>query len=241
MQNEARKTIRLSLFSENERNYLKGKKTMGRVIKSQFHHNLDKRFEALLKDLELIHKTPHLKAWKRLHADNYHMYFQTVNYFSNLFSSVEKGYVSALRRISSGKNKKYWLDHAPLKDKRIDERVFDPNFLFRHVRSGLNDNDKRLFLKAFDVPGILPTKKEEAITLKEIKKRLSGESKTRSDTILINSITKDTFSDSRNYKIWSIIEKHKKRNYKALNKKLSQYDSKIIQYVVSPYLHPEIG
>lgn len=241
--NQAQKTSRLALFSENDRIYLKGNKSLDTVRKSQFHHNLDLRFDALLKDLELIKKSKRLKSWKSLRAFKYNIYFNTVNYFSDLFIDIEKGYQLALRHVSKGKgkNKKYfyWLDSSPLKDSKIDERIFNSEFLFRHVRTGLTNNDKKLLLKAVDNQGILPLKKGDAISLNEIKKRLSGESKVRTNVKQITKVTKDTYKDSRNYEIYKIIEKHRRRSIKALNKKLTKYDSKIIQYLVNPSFYGE--
>ena len=240
---QAQKSSRLALFSENECAYLKGKKPLNTVRKSQFHHDLDLRFDALLKDLELIKKSKYLKAWKSLRAFKYNIYFKEANYFLNLFMDIEKGYQLALRRISSGKGKhkkhRYWLDLSPLKDKKIDERIFNSEFLFRHIREGLSDKDKKLLLRATDNQGILPLKKKDAISLDEIKKRLSGESKVRINVVRIKTVTKDTFKDPRNYEINKIIEKHKKRNEKALNKKLAKYDSKIMCYLLSPSFHGE--
>jgi hypothetical protein len=239
----AQKTSRIALFTENERDYLHGKKSMSTVMKSQFHHNLDIRFNALLKDLELIHKTEILNGWKSTRAYRYTIYFKSMNYFLNLFSNIEQGYQSTLRHIQSGKGKnkkhRYWLDHSPLKDNKIDERIFNKDFLFRHIRSGLTDNDKKLLLAATNNQGILSTKMEGAITIEEIKKRLSGESKVRTNITQIKNVTKETFKDLRNFEIYSIIEKHEKRSIKSLNKKLSKFDSKIIQYFVNPYFHAE--
>lgn len=182
---QAQKTSRLALFSENERDYLKGKKTMGIVRKSQFHHILDQRFVALLKDLDLLGRSSKLKPWRSLRAWKYNYHLEATNYFNTLFSDVQRGYQSAIRRVSTGKgkNKKhgYWLDNSPMKDTKIDERIFNSDFLFRHVKIELTENDKKIFLQAVENGGILGFKKEDAINMIEIKRRLSGESKIRTN------------------------------------------------------------
>lgn len=242
---QAQKTSRLALFSENERDYLKGKKTMDIVRKSQFHHILDKRFDALLKDLDLLGRSDKLKSWRSLRVWKYNYHLKATNYFNTLFSDIQRGYQSAIRRVSTGKgkNKKslYWLDNSPINDTKIDERIFNPNFLFRHVKIGLTENDKKIFLNAVEHGGILGFKKEDAINMTEIKRRLSGESKIRTNEKKIPIITDETFSDSRNFAINKIVNKHVKHNFKVLNTKLKNYDSKVIQYFVNPYYHPESG
>lgn len=182
---QAQKTSRLALFSENERDYLKGKKTMDIVRKSQFHHILDQRFDALLKDLDLLGHSDKLKSWRSLRAWKYNYHLEATNYFNTLFSDIQRGYQSAIRRVSTGKgkNKKslYWLDNNPINDTKIDERIFNSNFLFRHVKIELTENDKKIFLQAVENGGILGFKKEDAINMIEIKRRLSGESKIRTN------------------------------------------------------------
>jgi len=240
---QAQKSSRLALFSENERAYLNGKKFFDTVGKSQFHHNLDLRFDALLKDLDLLRRSKKLRSWRSLRARYYDHYFRMANYFVGMFIDVSQAYQSAIRHFYRGKekNKKsyYWLDQSSLKDKKIDERVFSSKHLFRHIKKELSEKDKNTLLRSYQNQGILPLKKEDATPLQEIKKRLSGESKVRTNVKQITKVTKDTYKDSRNYEIYKIIEKHRRRSIKALNKKLTKYDSKIIQYLVNPFFHGE--
>jgi len=242
---QAQKTSRLALFSENDRAYLQGKRSYDTIRKSQFHHDLDQRFNALLKDLELIHKTEYLKAWKSTRAFRYNIYFHETNYFATLFSNVERGYQSVLRQVSSGKGKKrkhrYWIDHSPLKDNKIDERIFNKDFLFRHIKIEITEEDKKLLLLAVDTQGILPSKEDEAITIEEIKKRLTGESKIRTNEEQIKVVTKETFKDLRDWEIYSTVEKHVKHNRKALDKKLKKYGKKTMKYLVVPFYHGEVS
>lgn len=243
------KTPRLALFSENEREYLHGRADFDTVRKSQFYHNLDLRFYALLRDLELLGHSAKLKSWRSFRASNYKSRIKKSNYFEDLFSDIEHGYESAIHRISKnkGKNKKiiYWIDHSPIerarrtKPTKIDERVFNKDWLFRHIKKKLTDSEEKLFLRAYNHGNILPFKKEDAISIDEIKKRLSGESQSRANNIPIKNITEKTFKDPRNLEIISIIEKHRKRSIKALNKKLSKFDSKIMRYLVNPHFHGE--
>lgn len=232
---QVQKTKRLALFSENERDYLKGKKTMDIVRKSQFHHILDQRFDALLKDLDLLGRSDKLKSWRSLRAWKYNYDLKATNYFNTLFSDIQRGYQSAIRRVSigKGKNKKslYWLDNSPINDTKIDERIFNSNFLFRHVKIGLTENDKKIFLQAVEHGGILGFKKEDAINITEIKRRLSGESKTRTN---IKQITRDEFyeqSDPRNREIDKIVDRYTKK----LNKKLAELDSRVIRVFIPNY------
>jgi len=240
---QALKTSRMALFTKNELEYLKGKQKFDTVRKSQFHHNLDLRFDELLKDLELLGRSEKLKSWRSLRKSKYRRNIKESDYFRYLFSDIQPGYQAAIRRISKnkGKNKKsiYWIDHSPTKDTRIDERVFKKDFLFRHIKIELTSEDRDLFLRAYNHGNILPFKKEYAISIDEIKKRLSGESQSSVNNIPIKNITKKTFKDPRNLEIISIIEKHRKRSIKALNKKLSKFDSKIMRYLVNPRLHGE--
>jgi hypothetical protein len=235
MNKQARKTKRLALFSENEKKYLKGKTTFDTVRKSQFHHNLDQRFDALLDDLELLRRSKNLKAWRSLRTGRYSPYFTDPNHFQSLFSDFDYGYPEALRRVSKGKGKHkkslFWLDRSPVSDK-IDERIFDSNYLFRHVKKWLTDIDKELFLKAYRNQDILPINKDKAISIEEIKNQLSGKSKIRTNVVQIPNPTVDDFDDSDEFEVYKLIQKHKKRHVKMLNKKLEKYEFKVMKYDV---------
>jgi hypothetical protein len=236
--NKARKSSRLALFSETDRLYLKGKISKDRVGKSQFHSNLDKRFEALLEDLALLTKSSNLKSWRKTRAWKYHAEFHEANYFFYLFSDFDYGYSSLVRRISKGRGKSkkqlYWLDRRPMNNQRINERIFNKNYLFRAPRLNLTTQDKELFLKAYHNQGILPDKKEDAITLDEIKKRLSGKSKVRTNEKEISTL-RDNFQDERNYQIAKVLERYRKK----IDKVLAKYDSSIKKWDVHPDYHPE--
>lgn len=235
-----RKTARLALFSENERRYLKGKQEYSNVMKSKFHKDLDHRFNALIEDLEMMQSSSKLQLWKIHRSFKYDQYFRRMNYFSNLFPHAEVFYVNALRQIKIKKGVyKYWQDNTPLDDIRIDKRSFEPGFFFRHCRNLLNDpNDekaatRKTLLEAFHHQGILPTKKEDAITFEEIKNRLAGKSKIRSN---IKQITRDEFykqSDPRNREIDKIVDVYTKK----LNKKLAELDSRVTRVIFSPNYH----
>jgi hypothetical protein len=233
---QVQKSKRLALFSEYEQNYLKNKIHFDSVQKSKLHHHLDLRFDSLLKDLDLLRRSKNLSYWRSLRSWKYRHYFDKVNYFSNLFSDVRQGYSSALRRVVVGKSKKsfYWLDHSPLKISKIDPRIFNSNYLFRHIRVRLTDSDKTLFLQAFHNGGVLPIMKEDAITINEIKKRISGESKIRTNEKQI-TLSKDTFKDPRNYEIAKTIFKYEKK----INTVLDKYDSKLTRWNVDASFHPE--
>lgn len=226
----SKKTSRIALLSDTERKYLKNENSVfseepeiNKVIKSRFYRELDNRFEQLFKDLEVIQRSKKLRIWKS-YKIRFNMYLQNVNYFQNLFSDVFTLYVNGIRRkrISNGKYK-YWQDNSPLNDSRIDERAINSEHLFRRIKN-LDESSKQILLKAFKIQGILPTTKEDAITLKEIQDRLSGKSKIRSNvkTVSYEEVIKD---NPRNKEIIKIQRKY----WRILNKKLIPYDSKVIQ------------
>ncbi|HUT06293.1 MAG TPA: hypothetical protein VMW74_06360 [Nitrosopumilaceae archaeon] len=228
---QVQRSSRLALFSENERRYLRGKRPLSYVMKSQLHHNLDQRFDALMEDLNLLNKSPQLKPWRSLRSWKYRTEFTEVNYFSNLFSDVEYGYQSAIRRITKGKGKHkkslYWLDRSPTKIQKIDERIFNSSYLFRHIKIKLTEHDKKLFLDAYHNQSIFPDNKKDAITIDEIKKRLTGVSKIRTNEEKVK-ISKDTFQDPRDYAIFKVRERY----IKKINKILKKFDSQITQFRV---------
>ena len=242
MSQQARKSKRVALFSENDKLFLKGRKSFDRKQKHEFFKNLDQRFDELLKNLELMKRSKSLNSWKAFRVWRYHAWFGQ-DMIRQAFDNTQRIYVESIKHFPKGKGRKkqyfYWLDRGPLNYNRIDDRAFDSEFLFRHIRTGLTDTDKKLFLRAVDTQGILPVKKSDAISLDEIKKRLSGESIVRTNVRQVPTVTQDTFKDKRNYDINKIIEKHKKRNEKTLNKKLAKYDSKIMRYLVCPSFHGE--
>jgi len=233
------KTPRLALFSENERLYLKNKNDFDKVMRSKFYKDLDLRFKALIEDLELLQRSSKLNVWKEFRSYRYDRYFRQFNYFSNLFPHAKIFYVNALRQIRVKKEiYRYWIDNAPLNDARIDERSFNPDHFFRHCRNLLNDpNDekittRKILLDAFHNQGILPTKKKDAITFKEIKERLSGKSKERSNIEKNIDLKKLLHEDRESHIRIKGLEKLIQRKFKLLRDDAKRkYDANLqLQY-----------
>jgi hypothetical protein len=238
IQKQSQKTRRLALFSENERDYLNGKYNKSSVRRSQFYHDLEIRFDELLKDLELIRNSEKLKTWKFLRRRKYHNYFLTSHYFVNIFSDWKIAYPDQLHKIKKKKKILYWLKRVSY-DGRIDDRLLNSDYLFRRIRTEISENDKKSLLQAYEKQNVLPLSKEDAVTLEEIKKRLNGESKIKTNITVIENAKENTFKDIRNQKIYKIVTMHEKRSLKSLNKKLALYDSHVTRYFVDPYYHAE--
>ena len=245
MQKQARKSKRVCLFSENEKKFLKGKKSYDRKMKHEFFKNLDLRFDELLKDLALMNKSKSINSWKAFRRWRFSAWFNQ-DMIRQAFDNTQRIYVERMKSVTKGKGKSkrhfFWLDEKPLSDNKIDDRAFNSKFLFRGMRNLDNvwfETSGKILLKAYHNQGILPNKKDDRITLDEIKKRLTGKSKIRTNIKQIRNINKDIFKDSRNFEIKNIIDKHIKRSFKLLNKKLKKYDSEIKRYLVDPSYHPE--
>ena len=186
-----------------------------------------------------MHSSSKLQLWKKIRSFKYDQYFKQINYFSDLFPHAEVCYVNALRQIKIKKVYKYWQDNTPLNDIRINEKSFHSDYFFRHCTSLGNDQDdeklsiKKILLEAYHHQGILPTEKKEAVTFKEIRDRLSGKSKTRSN---IKQISREEFyqeSDPRNREIDKIVDKYTKK----LNKKLAELNSRVVRVTFIPDYH----
>lgn len=231
---QASKTKRLALFSETDRDYLQGTYSKSIVSKSQFHHNLDERFDELLKDLELIRNSEKLKNWRILRRPKYYNYFLNSNFFANIFSDWKIVYPFTLHRIKVNKKEVYWLEIIPLNN-RIDKRLFNKDNLFRRIHNDLSRYEKELLLLAYHKQNILPLKKKDAKTLKEIEKKLNEKSKNKTNIISIENAVETIYKDPRN----QAIDKTVKKTLKSLEKRLSKYDSKINLYDIQPMFHPE--
>lgn len=183
MHKQSSKSRRIALFSENERLYLQGRLSYNRIRKSQFHHDLEIRFDEFLKDLELLRTSENLKNWRLLRKEKYKKYFLDSHFFMNIFLDWKQTYPTALRTIPKHVDGKkimhYWLDPQTTIF-NIDERVFEPEFLFRRLKN-IEDSHKRFFVLAYENGGILPYARNDAITFDEVKRRLSGESKVRTN------------------------------------------------------------
>ena len=83
-QKQAQKTKRYALFSENERSYLRGEREFNAVKKAELHQNLEKRFDELIIDLQLLEQSGRLKNWKILRAEKYRAY-QNWHVFTTIF------------------------------------------------------------------------------------------------------------------------------------------------------------
>ena len=234
MLQQARKSRRVALFSENEKLFLESSKSFDRKQKHEFFKNLDQRFDELLKKLELMKRSKSLKSWKSFRAWRYHGWFN-LDMIRQAFDNTQRIYVERLKHYTEGKGKNkrhfFWLDIKPLKDNRIDDRAFNSEFLFRGLRN-LKDNDEwmktngELILQVYE-KNLLPTLEKNAITIRDIQNILKGKTKPKKEEPKQSQskFLKEFAKDPRNKEIKKITDRH----FKKMNKLLAKYDSKIIQ------------
>jgi hypothetical protein len=151
---------RKGLLTEQEKKHLLSGAINPKIL-SKLCKKLDHRIEAAIKDLRLIRKTKHLEAWRVFHADSLITYFE-------LISELEKPlsrplYIYRVKFYGKGENRRYWMDHsdkATIASRRLLDTSFALSFVKnKGIREHLNEPLKR---------GILPWRKEDAMTSKEI-------------------------------------------------------------------------
>ena len=233
---QEKKSKRYPLFTKKERDYLQGKISFSRVRKAQFHDILEERFDEFLKDLELLQNSENLEIWRNIKAPKYKRQFIDTYRFNNVFSTWKRTYPDKICRIKTRKKKiriLYWLEHDM--SERIDERLFHSSFLFRQLRIQIPEDDKKLLVDAYERQNILPYKKENAITLQEIKNRLNRKSKIITPDTTFQTIILNNYKNPKNQQIHKIIERTKK----SLEKKLAGCDSGILHWEIEPKLHSD--
>ena len=190
----SRDSARKAILTNIEREYVRGKKPLNTKNKSKLFRKLDKRFEALFEDLEIIKKSKVLDIWKST-RNTRKFYVQQYELLRQIFVQVKTIYLRKIRhvgykKIRIKKNKalldetpqyymktdkypKFWLDITPEHSDilRTDERILELENVLRGLGSKLRKECGEELLKAYTA-GKIPTSREKACTLKEMKKRI---------------------------------------------------------------------
>jgi hypothetical protein len=130
-----------------------------------------------------------------------------------------------LHRISKEGKSYYWLELKKYKG-RSDERIFEPEYMVKHLKTKLEKRDIKLLLDAYHMEIVLPLKKEEAIRLPEIRKLLKKNSNSKKTKYNYGNAKEMPLKDPRNIEIKKIVEK----SIRSTEKKLMKYDSKLIWF-----------
>lgn len=210
--NQAQKTKRLAIFSENEKKYLKGKRNLDIKMKSKFHKKLNVKFEALLQDLELMARSERLKIWRSSHYKSLYVCSQT-NIFQHMLSNSQILYIDTIRHKRSGKKHFFWLDLSPRKyDDRFDERALQSEFLLRHIRGKTKDVFGDKLIEAYK-KNLIPIEKKDAISEKELQLLLLNKMKPKShkDMTLSEVEKEDPESAKRIKKVEKIVNMYTKK------------------------------
>ena len=178
------KTERKAILTEAETRNIKSGK-MSSKSKSKLYSKLDKRLSALVEDLYLLAENEiTLGTWRQLKKYEYNSDFSKLaKIFEDLAGSdYTKIYLDKIHSAKNSEGKKtYWLEKAskgPIlnklwKKKRpyYTERIFHVEYIFR----GLNDSrkTKELLKKAYHLQ-LIPFKKQNAITIKTIQKKIES-------------------------------------------------------------------
>ena len=173
MLKRSKNSARKAILTNIERAYLTGKKTLSIKSKSKLLHKLDGRFLELFKDLEIIKRSKVLDAWK---ASRYGKLITPVelDLLRQIFESAKPVHLSIIRHFKEQKKSYFWLDHSPHMQliPRIDEKSLKPTYVLRKISYNLKESFGSVLLDAYS-RGKIPTEKEKAITLEELRKILS--------------------------------------------------------------------
>jgi len=136
-------------------------------ILNKLYHKLNMRTNALLEDLDLILNSKHLSVWRTRYNDKL---IEVMELVSQVGISFKPMYTYTVRRYSKryGEKKRYvyWLDLTN-ESKLMDERIFEPSFALRKLRSNIGKTTTEKLIKAVTA-GKIPTKKERTISESEL-------------------------------------------------------------------------
>lgn len=209
--NQARKTKRLVIFSENDKKYLKGIIELDTKNTSKFHKNLDRRFDALRQDLELIARSDKLSVWRSHNRVKLEVYSKT-NVFEQMLSNSQLLYVDVIRHKKSGKRNLFWVDMQPRKNNRTDLRSLDPQFLLRKMYGPNKEKFGVTLIDAYK-KGFIPTDKDDAISETKLISLLNDKTKLKiHKKIELPELEKNNSELAKKYrKAQKIINNHRKK------------------------------
>lgn len=162
------------LLTEQEKIHLENTQINPKII-SKIYTKLNKRIEALHKDLKIIAKSPHLEVWRVKNASY-------LGGFLSLWLSMNKTRTFYLFPLNYGWRKKkgggfvriYWLD---LRDKydfdKLTPLIFNPSFTLRNIRKMIKSELTKEILKlGVELIHDFPSSKEKSISEQEISDKL---------------------------------------------------------------------
>jgi len=218
-----------------------------RIDKSEFLKNLSKRYQNLVDDLQIIQNDEKnkkiLEDWKLKNSLVFQYYF-TDNIFWKSFGKWNqvptKLYPSKIHREIKGRKKisYYWIEPKKiehLSPKEVTKSLESKNLFTGIKRIRISVEDSNLLIKGYD-EGVIPIVKKDAISIKEIKRKIKENYEPRTKDG-IKELRKKIDEDSRNKKIREVMNSKKVLKLEQkINDLLSSYDSKIVQ--LQPYIHP---
>ncbi len=171
-----KRSRRDALLTEGEKLLLK-EEDINSKSKSKLFRKLDRRFETLLKDLDIIQTSPQLEIWRQMKKYQFNSEFETI---SRKFDELSGGgfkriYLDRIRDVKKDGKKFFWLEkHSgeQILDRTVTkkkpyytERIFFPKNIFRGLKLG--QKDEAVLMEAYR-GGLLPTQKTNALDSKQL-------------------------------------------------------------------------
>lgn len=149
-----------AILTVQDRIHLTSEKTSLKTL-NKIQKNIDKRLEALEIDLSIIEQSKQIEGWKSCKFTIFQKLGQT---FTDIGFSFKPVYPYVVKRYKKNIDKRrlfvYWIDES-IESHLTHDRIFEPSFALRKIKSSLTDNSIKTLTKAVE-SGIIPTFEDNA-------------------------------------------------------------------------------
>lgn len=222
---------RIALLTSFERNYISGRKKLGISNRKKLFSKLERRFDALLVDLDIIAQSDLLKTWKARYCLKHHpLEFEKI--FTRAVLLYQPLHLSIVRNIKKNGETRFWLEpfddmNQEYRNKIKNDRVFDPKYILRKIRR-IDENIGATLVEAYQKHK-LPHREDYALTIAEIKEHIkTGKNPNEYPVEVLKKIEPDEYK--RYKEVEGFLEKGNKtikEICESLNKKLEDSGSGI--------------
>jgi len=179
---------RIALLTKQEKYFLQGKKSLDSKNKWKLQNKLDKRFAALLNDLEIIRRSKVLDLWRAtryyrlIHPSQFELLAQIFGSAKEVHLGMIKYFIKNERTLKENKlhdipqfekilitHHYFWIDLSPHEQEtpRIDKKSLKPEFVLRKLPYNIKKEFGRKLIEVYQ-KGVIPTSKERAKRISEM-------------------------------------------------------------------------
>ena len=188
MREKRRRSGRIGLLTDNERQFLKGELELGTKGDWSFRKRLLYRLNSCIDDLGLISKSGRLDGWRAANFVKLHYLTRGIKDVNagDGFRTIYIGRVKFSTVIRNGRRTRlYWLDKQDT-SRTYYEGIFHPE----HQVRGIKPDGKRKELLSFLSLSLLPTSSKEALSIDELRQKAVEEQGNETKIISFEELSK---------------------------------------------------